>query len=434
MASEKKLSLNSAIFINLNIMMGAGLFANTILLSKQMEAASIFIYPIIGIMMFPLIFTMSKLVERHPSGGFYSYAQPISSFWGFFSCWSYFIGKLASGSLTLYVASTILRNHIVVLQQFSTLHISFSIITLFTILNLKNIQIGAALQKIFFSAKSIPVLFVLLVGIFYFDSSTIIASDFEFSSIPLAILIAIYCFTGFEGACSLSRKIENPTINGPKAIFYSFATVIILYTVYQILLYGLLKAELHLLSDYTKTYPFLVTYLPFASTIQSKIALFLNSMIAISALGGSYGVMYSNTWNLYTLAENKHVSFAESFLKLNKHGIPYLIILLEASIFFSFIYFTQGYQILLQQTTAFGVTIAYTISVFAFLSQTAKERSIPLLACLTCSGFIGACVYSVIQQGVGSLQLFIYFMIFGILMFFYQKNKFCSVRVRKFHV
>lgn len=83
MASEKKLSLNSAIFINLNIMMGAGLFANTILLSKQMEAASIFIYPIIGIMMFPLIFTMSKLVERYPSGGFYSYAQPISSFGDF---------------------------------------------------------------------------------------------------------------------------------------------------------------------------------------------------------------------------------------------------------------------------------------------------------------------------------------------------------------
>lgn len=422
MAAEKKLSLSSAIFINLNIMMGAGLFINTIVLPKQLGAASIFIYPIIGLLMFPLIFTMSKLVAHHPEGGFYSYAKPVSPFLGFFSCWSYFIGKLASGALTLYVASTILRNHVAALQSFSALQISFAMITLFTILNLKNIQIGAALQKFFFGAKSLPVLFVLGIGLCYFDSSTVIASNFEFASIPLAILLGIYCFTGFEAACSLSRKIENPKVNGPKAIFYSFGIVIALYTIYQILLYGLIQANLDSLTDYTETYPLLATYLPLASTIQNKIALFLNSMIAISALGGSYGIMYSNTWNLYTLAENKHISFNESFLKLNKHGIPYLIILFESLIFFSFIYFTQGYQILLQQTTAFGVTIAYTISVFSFLLK-ARNKKVPLFASIACSGFIGACVYSVMQQGIASLNLFICLIGAGTIMFFLQNNK-----------
>lgn len=404
-------------------MMGAGLFINTIVLPKQLGGASVFIYPIMGLLMFPLIYTMSRLVALFPEGGFYSYATGISPFLGFFSCWSYFAGKLASGALTLYVASTILRNHIAALQSFSTLHISCAIILLFTALNLKNIQIGAALQTFFFSAKSLPVLFVLGVGFFYFDSSAVISSNFEFASIPLAILLGIYCFTGFEAACSLSRKIENPEVNGPKAIFYSFGIVIALYTIYQFLLYGLIQSNLDSLTDYTETYPLLATYLPVASTIQNKIALFLNSMIAISALGGSYGVMFSNSWNLYTLAEHKHIMFNKSFLKLNKHGIPYLIILLESLIFFCFLYFTQGYQILLQQTTAFGVTVAYTISVFAFLLQSKKKDSIPLFASIACSGFIGACVYSVMQQGIASLQLFISLMALGSLMFLFQKNK-----------
>ena len=140
-----------------------------------------------------------------------------------------------------------------------------------------------------------------------------------------------------------------------------------MYTIYQILLYDLIETSLNSLQLYTETYPLLATYLPATATIQQKIALFLNSMIAISALGGSYGIMYSNTWNFYTLAENKHTALKKEFLTLNRHGIPYLIILLEAAIFFAFLYISQGYQILLQQTTAFGVTIAYTISVVSFL-------------------------------------------------------------------
>ena len=77
---EQKLSLTSAIFINLNIMMGAGLFINTVVLSQQMQASSIFYLSTIGLLMLPLVFTMSKLVAHFPSGGFYSFAKPLSPF------------------------------------------------------------------------------------------------------------------------------------------------------------------------------------------------------------------------------------------------------------------------------------------------------------------------------------------------------------------
>jgi hypothetical protein len=145
-------------------------------------------------------------------------------------------------------------------------------------------------------------------------------------------------------------------------------------------------------------------------------------MSAVSAIGGAYGIMFSNSWNLYTLAEGKHLFFNKQFLTLNKHHIPYLIIFLESLIYMSYLIFTQGYQIPLQQTAAFGVIIAYTISVIAGFLQEKEQPVMNMLAILVCSGLIGTCVYSLLHKGISSLTLFVGIIIFGSLMFFIKKH------------
>ena len=95
MSSSKKLSLISAIFINLNVMIGAGLFINTYDLSTKAGAAGFLLYPIIGLCMLPLIAITGKLVGLFPTGGLYAFGKSYSPFLGFLSCWSYFFGKLA---------------------------------------------------------------------------------------------------------------------------------------------------------------------------------------------------------------------------------------------------------------------------------------------------------------------------------------------------
>lgn len=422
MSTGHKLSLTSAIFINLNIMMGVGLFISTTVLSQKLGAASIFIYPLMGLLMFPLIYSTSKLINRFPKGGFYSFAKSMNPYLGFISTWSYFMGKLASGGLMLYVGCTILKEYFTFSQGVSPLYVSFAVLLLFTIFNLYNIKIGALVQQFFFGAKLIPILSVIGIGFFYFDSSGLVSQNFHFAEIPFIIPLLIFCLCGFEAACSISRKIENPEVNGPKAIFYSFGIVVLLYTFYQALLYAMTHADVNAIASYKEIYPLLTQVLPTSPMTQQKIASLFNFMSAISALGGAYGIMFSNAWNLYTLAEHEHLVFNKYFLKLNKHHIPYLVILLEGSVFVMFLLFTQGYQIPLQQTTAFGVTIAYTITAIGAFVQLKKYKGITTLAVITCLGFIASCLYSLMQQGISSLYLFLSIIAFGTFMFWYKQK------------
>ena len=81
MAQEEKLSLSAAILINLNIMLGAGIFINTVKLSKWAGALGCLMYPLIGLLMLPLIVSIAKLVNIYPDAGFYGYgARAIHPF------------------------------------------------------------------------------------------------------------------------------------------------------------------------------------------------------------------------------------------------------------------------------------------------------------------------------------------------------------------
>lgn len=105
MATETKLSLPTAVLISLNIMMGGGIFINTVELAKRAGALSGFMYPLIGLLIAPLMLTIAALIKLHPAGGFYIFGQKeINPFVGYLSTWSYFIAKLASASLMIYVA------------------------------------------------------------------------------------------------------------------------------------------------------------------------------------------------------------------------------------------------------------------------------------------------------------------------------------------
>ena len=94
MSTDHKLSLKTALFINVNVMLGIGIFMNTIVLTKIAGAFAFVAYALIGIMMLPLIISIAELIKMHPQGGFYIYARKeIHPFAGFLSAWGYFVGN-----------------------------------------------------------------------------------------------------------------------------------------------------------------------------------------------------------------------------------------------------------------------------------------------------------------------------------------------------
>lgn len=427
--STTKLSLKSAVLININIMIGAGIFINTVELAKRSGFLSCFTYAFVGLLMLPLIICVASMVRLYPSGGFYAYAaNEIHPFAGFISAWSYFIGKLGSAMLLVHTALLLCQQIIPVLAATNIFLMDICVVALFMLLNMFNMQTGRTIQGWLTVIKIVPIAFVVLAGLYCMNPSNLIVpttwSTGFWSSIPLVI----YAFLGFEATASLSSRIENAQKNGPLAIFISYASVIGLYVLYQFLFCAATGEQLMLQQSYLGAFPTLLRAL-LGSSIGSFAFLhgLLNLFIAASALGGSYGILYSNSWNLYALAEKKHIIASRIFAQLNAQNIPFAAVMAEGAIMLFYLYMSAGKQLPLQLTSVIGSIIAYTLSVIAlFCARYTVKVTMPfwliILAACNCLLLLFTCVRSFSLAALVPMFGFLSLLVGGSCAYFLVKN------------
>lgn len=418
------LSLASAILININVMLGTGLFINTTELAKRAGSWSTLSYLFIGILMLPLILCMSELLKKYPSGGFYSFAKPIHPYAGFLSAWIYFTAKLASATLMINTAMTLIQAIIIPLQAYNILYLDILVLTIFVVLNLCNIQTGSFIQKGFVIGKIIPIAFLGGAALLIFNKHNLIATTHHWSTLISTLPLVLYATIGFEAACSLSSRIKDPAKNAPKALLISYGLAIGLVSLYQLMFYGVLGDTLATMDNVTKPFPALVALLPSPfSTVSTLLTTILHLGIATSALGGSYGILFSNSWNLYTLAINNHLFYAKTIASLNRYATPWLCVLIEGIICCGYLYLTNGQQVTLQQLSALGCIMAYFISVISLYMINDNQRScgwqwLIRLGVINCAALIINVTYALAHNSSYALYVFMGLVITGSIMFF----------------
>ena len=422
-----KLTLTNAILINLNIMIGTGLFINTVELAKRAGVLSTLMYPLIGLLIFPLIISFAHLMRLYPSQGFYGFASnQISPFAGYMSTWSYFIAKLASAMLMVHVAVKLFQQMIPFLGQLNTYALDICIVIIFVLLNTLNIKTGSTIQMGFLGLKFIPIAFVFFAGLYFFNPGSFTGNILDFSGILISLPLVLHATLGFEATCSLSSQIKDSQKNGPIAIYTSFGIVLTILFLFQLLFWAVLGNQLISLSGSLQAFPLLIEHTLGISNISTHLIAFLHIAIGSSALGGCYGILFSNSWNLYTLAQNKHIPWNNSFSWLNSNGIPILCIILEGVICLLFLVITKGNQIELQQIAAFGSIITYTASVYSLLRAKNHDNRITIsswviyLALASCLILSIACVRNFAYAGLFPLIMFSTFLAIG--SFIYRKK------------
>ncbi len=437
MSEQRFLSLRSAILININIMLGAGIFLNTTRLSQFTGIVSSYAYLLIGVLMLPLVLSIARLTNMYPSGGFYTFARnELSPFAGFISAWSYLFAKLSSGSLMMHFSLSIIQQLIPALASVNILVLDTLAIALFVFLNTRNVQTGGRIQAAFTVLKLIPISFAILTGLYLFNGSNVTEVHRIWSGIPSILPYLVYAAMGFESACLICNKMRNPERDAPRAILISYGIVLGIAALYQFAFYGALGTILSNLSatfsskSYLFAFPSLLTnLLPSSPMLAAKIQGILHLALASSALGGSYGIMFSNTWNLNTLAINNHIFFKKLFTWTNHHAIPLACVAFEGIAYFSYLYISGGVQDTLQPLSVLGTVLAYTISVTALLSAKIKRPQlpisiwIPVLGLFSCSLFIVTSIKTISANGPASLVLFSALLILGATMFFVTSRK-----------
>ena len=425
MASESlKLSLWAAIFININIMLGIGLFVNTTVLAQSLGAFGWAAYAVLAVLLLPLILSIAKLVEIYPSGGFYTYArEALHPFAGFVSAWCYFTAKLASATLMIHTSAQLLQQIIPILTQIPIFALDILFMSLFVGLNMFHMRAGKSVQIMFLCMKLIPILFVLLTGLFLFSGHNLNTGMIEPMQFIGAMPLVLFTALGFEATTSLSNNIRDARRNGPLAILISYGIVTLINVLYQLFFYGVVGSALAQATGFLEAFPLLISTCCGIGSLGTGMQGICNIAIASSALGGAFGILFSNGWNLHTLAKNGHIVKAEWFLKENRFGIPFACILAEGAIFLVYLASTHGSQIPLQQMAAFGSTIAYSLSILALLVIAIRQKTknvplvIPVLGLINCLFFLASCFNSFYTRGTHSLLIYSTLLLIGIRLF-----------------
>jgi amino acid transporter len=430
MSQHYKLSLLTAILINLNIMIGVGVFINTIALSKIAGALGSCAYVAIGILMMPLILSISKLLELHPAGGFYTFAaQELTPFLGFISTWSYFIGKLSSTAIMTHVSILFIQELLPIAATVNPFVLDFGVLSLFTILNMQNMKTGGALQIVFTTFKLFPLIFLIITGIFLFNPQTLLHATYHVGSIAQTLPLVLFSVLGFEAACSLSSSIENASKNASRAVVISYSVAITLYVLYQTIVYSVLGSDLALMTDYRAVFPtFLAKLFGNHSAYMPYLIGIFHCALASSALSAAYSIMFSNVWNLVTLAHHNHIPGGTWIARLNSNHIPWLCVLVETLIALIHLSVTRGNQVPLQVTSALGCSITYLLSSVALLVAKINRpvitihRFVPFLALGSCSLLLSSCVYTLYCVGIKALTSFASLLAVGIGMYWYTRR------------
>ncbi|HXW86016.1 MAG TPA: APC family permease, partial [Candidatus Bathyarchaeia archaeon] len=363
-----------------------------------------------------------------PHGGFYAYAaHTIHPLAGFVSTWSYFTGKLASCALAIHVFVLFLQKICPFLQSYHPFLLDTAIIILFFYLNTYNVKTAGRVQTVLFALKILPITFIILLAPTLFAVENI-TNHCLWNNLPSTVPFVFFALLGFEACCSVSSHIAHAEKNAARAVIVSYGFVIILYIAYQLLFYGALGSLFDTIADYRGAFPAFLTLLIPHSSYTPYIEAVLHCAIASSALSASYGVLFSNMWNLHTLAQQGHIPFASLFTTLNAYHIPIACLAVEVVLALAYIIITGGYYASLQYMSVLGSVIAYTLSslglfVYHTKNPTHAHFSLSVGAIISCMLLLSICVYNIARTNYIPLILLGSLTVVGLFFFFSTAKK-----------
>jgi len=409
-----RISPSTAVLINTNIMLGTGVFINTAKLAHATAIVSPLVYVCVGMLLYPLIRVFTRLQEMLPRGTLYDFGALLHPNLGFLSAWGYYVGKLASAYLGIHVFTHIASD---ILPWINPITTECILIAGFTWLYQQRVELTTSVQYTFMACKLMPLMFVTLVGLWWMTSAEMTVTLPEtWQHFAASVPFVLFSFAGFEASCALSQSLPYPERDAPRVIIISYSLAVAVSALYQLSSWALLGDELAQAPTYLEAFTRLLQ-----TAVPHAVVAWLNTLaisaIATSALGASYSIIFSNTWNLYTLASHGYVWFSEQVRDVNQYHMPHICSFVTGGMLLGYMIWSHGDSGPLQQLGAAGATWAYAISVISWVVSGTKDRYISYMAILSCGMFVYATIESGMTFGITAYCIFTVMILFGQIMY-----------------
>ena len=334
-SSHQKIGLISATSLVVGNMIGAGVFVLPAALSKYGSIGLIgWLISAFGAIVLAIIFSSLSKIISDKSGGPYVYSKNgFGDFIGFLVAWGYWVCTwIGNGAIVISVIGasgfffpTITNNPV-----FSVTY-GISIIWILTYINTRGIKDSAIVQIITTILKLLPILIVIVFGIFFFDISNFpkfnLTNNSDISIIPIVASLTLYAFLGIESASIPAENVKNPKKNIPKATMIGTLICVLVYFSGTLILFGILPVEIMQNSP-----------APFVDAAEKIGGKYMASFVGLGTIIAGIGAL--NGWILMTgqmpMAASKDKLFPEVFGKQNSKGVP-LLGLIIGSVLTSFV-------------------------------------------------------------------------------------------------
>ncbi|WP_432022031.1 basic amino acid/polyamine antiporter [Streptomyces parvus] len=248
-----KLSLLTLTAMVVGSMVGAGVFSLPSRFAQETGVAGALIaWAVAGTGMLMLAFVFQALAVRRPDldAGVYAYAKAgFGEYLGFFSAFGYWASACV-GNVTYWVLimSTVGAVAPVLGDGDTVTAVVISSVGLwgFFLLIRRGVKEAAAINRIVTVAKIVPILFFVVLALFYFEPS-VFADNFSgtaeagtlFDQVRGTMLATVFVFLGVEGASVYSRHAKRREDVG-RATVLGFLSVFAVFASVTIVSYGLL--------------------------------------------------------------------------------------------------------------------------------------------------------------------------------------------------
>lgn len=371
---EKRLGLWLLVFIALGSMIGSGIFnspKDLISVANPQGTMIAWLVGGFGALMLALVFVYLAARKPELKSGIYSYARDgFGDFMGFNSAWGYWsVGWLGNVSYLALFFKTL--NDLLGIHAISPLHafiIGTLILWLFFFILMAGIREGAILNFIVTTAKLIPIMLIIFLGIALIRSDLFFIENWQnklastgdptssLQQIKGAMAIILWCFVGMEAASVLSGRAKSQKIVRLSIII----SLIIVLSVYMLITFiAMSSVPANILAESETPLSMVLQQ----SAVGAGGGVIIKLGIMVSVLGASLSWIMLSVETLYSAALDGVMP--KVFTKVNKKGTPVNALLLTQC--FTQIFLLSILSPQLNDTYLAAITIGTTLVLIPYL-------------------------------------------------------------------
>ncbi|SDB64688.1 amino acid/polyamine/organocation transporter, APC superfamily [Flavobacteriaceae bacterium MAR_2010_188] len=321
MAKNQKIGLITSTSLVIGNMIGVGIFVLPAALASYGSISLLgWIFTAAGALVLAKIFGNCSKIIVNQSGGPYTYARAgFGDFIGFLVAWGYWLSIWISNSAIAIAIVGALTFFFPDLETNNVLRLLLGLgfIWLFAFINSRGIKSSGRIQVITTVLKILPLIFVIIVGLFFFKFENFpafnITGETDLTALATVATLTLYAFMGIESATVPAENVDNPEITVSQATMLGSIITTIIYILGTVVLFGILPVDLLQNSA-----------APFAEAAKMIGGEYSGYFVAVGVIISGLGVL--NGWTLIMgqipLATAKDGLFPKIFKRENKQGAP----------------------------------------------------------------------------------------------------------------